>query len=226
MKAKENQRARFALFSALAALPLVAALALMSCSSPVDVELGDCEEILLPAASFMVELPPFPAGFAGGAGLPASVGTAAATGPVGASGPGCTAFPARILVSSDFGVSRELYLDWGELARLEFQKNRPAAVLAYIPTASRPYGAIYPYTTVLDDRDGFVAEILWELYNEGKDFSEEEKDNVRLFNWHKLLEALREMEDPWLVDSEKIKAAVRSGKFSKSKIKSWVKKPS
>ncbi len=108
----------------------------------------------------------------------------------------------------------------------EFRKNRPAAVLAYLSSACRPYGAIYPYTERLEAKDGFAAEILWELYNDGMADTEEEKENIRRFNWHKLLEALRELENPWLVDSEKVKESIRDGKFSKGKIKKWIKKPS
>ena len=132
----------------------------------------------------------------------------------------------RLIVSPDFGESRESRPAGGEAVLLEFRKNRPAAVLAYLPGNPKPSGAIYPYTEELDGRDGFAAEILWELYNEGGGCTEAEKENVRLFNWHKLLEALREQEDPWLVDSEKVKDAIRAGKFTKSKIKKWVKKPS
>ncbi|MBP5158214.1 MAG: hypothetical protein ILP18_10135 [Treponema sp.] len=208
MKMKECTRGCPAFFPASVAVFAAAVLALTSCSSPVDVCLSDSETAQLPAACFLVELPISPAGL--------SAVSGAETG----------GFPVRVVLASDFGVCRELYLDWGERARLEFKKNQPAAVLAYLPTATRPYGAIYPYTSALDDRDGFAAEILWELYNEGGSFSEAERENVRLFNWHKLLDALREQEDPWLVDSEKIKEVVKSGKFSKSKIKNWVKKPS
>ena len=132
----------------------------------------------------------------------------------------------RLIISPDFGESREFRPAGGEAVLLEFRKNRPAAVLAYLPGSPRPSGAIYPYTEELDGRDGFAAEILWELYNEDRGYTESEKENVRLFNWHKLIEALREQDDPWLVDSDKVKAAILSGKFTKSKKKKWVKKPS
>ena len=132
----------------------------------------------------------------------------------------------RIIVSPDFGESREFRPFGSESVLLEFRKNRPAAVLAYLPGNEKPSGAIYPYTEELDGRDGFAAEILWELYNEGGCLTESEKENVRLFNWHKLIEAMREQDNSWLIDSDKVKAAILSGKFTKSKIKKWVKKPS
>ncbi len=129
----------------------------------------------------------------------------------------------RIIDSPDFNECREQYLGGGQIVMFEFRKNRPAAVLAYLPSAGRPYGAIYPYTERFEAKDGFAAEILWELYNGGVPCTEKEKENVRLFNWHKLMSALRELEDPWLVDSEKVKDAIRDGKFSKGKLKTWVK---
>ena len=187
------------LLSALA-LPLLA-----SCSSPVDTGLDDMEEVELPDDRFQMEL---------------AVATGQGTGSQDSGGG-----PVRIIVSPDFAVSRERYATLGQQLQLEFKKNRPAAVLAYLPSKPRPAGAIYPYTTRFQEKDGYAAEILWELYNEDA-CTEAEKENVRMFNWHKLLEALREQDDPWLVDSERIKEAIRSGKFSKSKIKKWVKKPS
>ena len=132
----------------------------------------------------------------------------------------------RLIVAPDFGVCRERSLAGGQEVLLEFKKNQCAAVLAYLPSAPRPYGAIYPYTEELLEKDGFAAEILCELYLGGESFSEEERENVRRFNWHKLLEALRELDDPWLIDGEGVKAAIRAGKFSKSKIRQWVKESS
>lgn len=186
--------------SAFAAFLLGAAC--VSCSSPVS---GFCasEADGLPVDCFRMELP------AGG--QPAAGGADSGGGLI------------RLFVSPDFDEGWELSLPGGQTVLLEFRKNRPAAVLAYPAGAARPYGAIYPYTAVLEAKDGFAAEILWELYHEGGTMTETEREHVRLFNWHKLLEALREQEDPWLVDSEKVKDAVRAGKFSKSKIKKWVK---
>lgn len=177
--------------------------ACVSCSSPVA---GLCASGAdgLPVDYFRMELPAV-------SGQPAAGGSDPDGGLV------------RLFVSPDFDEGRELYLPGGQGVLLEFRKNRPAAVLAYPAGAARPYGAIYPYTAVLEAKDGFAAEILWELYHEGGTMTETEREHVRLFNWHKLLEALREQDDPWLVDSEKVKDAVRAGKFSKSKIKKWVK---
>ncbi|MBQ9539790.1 MAG: hypothetical protein IJU95_11045 [Treponema sp.] len=130
--------------------------------------------------------------------------------------------PIRLVVAPDFSVCRERYCEGLSTVMLEFRKNRPAAVLAYLPSSPRPYGAIYPYTDKLEGKDGYAAEILLELYSEPS-CTEQEKENIRLFNWHKLMELLREQDDPWLVDSDKIKEAIKSGKFSKSKIKKWAK---
>lgn len=177
---------------------LVAALsALLLVACSSPVSEDLCDAAVLPADYFRMELP---AAGAGG--------------------------EIRLIVSPDFGESREFHPSGGEAVLLEFRKNRPAAVLAYLPGSPRPSGAIYPYTAGFDERDGFAAEILWELYNEDEGYAESEKENVRLFNWHKLLEALREQEVPWLVDSGKIKEAILAGKFTKSKIKKWVGKPS
>ncbi len=176
----------------------LSALLLVACSSPVSEEFYDAG--VLPDDYFCMKLPS---------------GSTADTGG-----------QLRLIVSPDFGESREFRPSGGETVLLEFRKNRPAAVLAYLPGRPKPSGAIYPYTEELDERDGFAAEILWELYNEEGGCTEAEKENVRLFNWHKLIEALREQENPWLVDSDKVKEAIRAGKFTKSKIKKWVKKPS
>lgn len=180
---------------AFAAFLLCAAC--VSCSSPVS---GLCasEADGLPVDYFRME-------------LPAAGGTDPGGGLI------------RLFVSPDFGEGKELYLPGGRGVLLEFRKNRPAAVLAYPAGAERPSGAIYPYTAALEEQDGFAAEILWELYHEGGTMTETEREHVRLFNWHKLLEALREQDDPWLLDSEKVKEAIRAGKFSKSKLKKWVK---
>ena len=184
---------------AFAAFLLCAAC--VSCSSPVS---GLCasEADGLPVDYFRMELP------AGGQ-------------PGGGTSSGGDLL--RLFVSPDFGEGKELYLPGGQGVLLEFRKNRPAAVLAYPSGAARPSGAIYPYTAVLEEKDGFAAELLWELYHEGGTMMETEREHVRLFNWHKLLEALRELDDPWLLDSGKIKEAIRAGKFSKSKLKKWVK---
>lgn len=100
------------------------------------------------------------------------------------------------------------------------KKNAVTAVLAYPESGGKPWGAIYPYSQSLSKIDGFAANILYEMYN-STDVQNDETiaSNMMLFNWQKMMEGCQGFEDPWKLDEDKIKKAVKSGKFKKSDLK-------
>lgn len=112
---------------------------------------------------------------------------------------------------------------------IPLKKNEVSAVLAY-PTFAQseqqatPLGLIYPYSLQLNQKDGFTSLILYELYSEPELQVETVEKNVKLFNWQKLMEACREYDNPWLLQEDRIKKAIKKGSFKKSDIKLKKKK--
>ncbi len=119
----------------------------------------------------------------------------------------------------------ESYERSGEVFSLEVYENTPAAVLAYPRGGGMPLGTIYPFGGGMDEAGGFAATVLYELYNPSQGErarTEEECQNILLFNWPKFIDAVREksLKIPlWQLDRKKIEAAVLSGSFRKSDIK-------
>ncbi len=136
----------------------------------------------------------------------------------------------KLVCADSFGDCRETELQALDAALATFARNSPAAILAYPLAADKsplgqPLGAIYPFSTELDERNGFAASVLCSLYNPADGiYSAEIAENIRHFNWPKFMELCASYDDPWLIQEERIKEAIRKGRFKKTDIKIDVKK--
>lgn len=77
------------------------------------------------------------------------------------------------------------------------------------------YGTIYPYGTILTQKDSFAADVLRTMYAATDDSaSDSQIQNFFMrFNWQRFMEECRNYENPWLLDKEKIMKAIASGSF-------------
>lgn len=77
------------------------------------------------------------------------------------------------------------------------------------------YGTIYPFSNRLTKQDAFASDILQTLYFCSKESgSSSQLDNyLARFNWERFLEKIREKENPWNLDRQKILSSIASGTF-------------
>jgi len=127
-------------------------------------------------------------------------------------------------VSCYDGESEQVRVQDGSVRCLELElpKNCPAGILVYPVVSSvrgRPLGALYPFQDEISVAGGFVAYIADRLYRGSENDAECSRDYIARFNWPKLIEICSAVDDPWLIDGERIVSAIASGTFKKSDVK-------
>ncbi len=105
----------------------------------------------------------------------------------------------------------------GPTLKLNFERNAPTPVIAENMQSGQKLGAIYPYSRKLTPSGAFCAEVLFKIYlqtcNAG---SQEIKENIRYFNWIRLLETCEKIPDLEQKDTGYIASRIVHGKFKKS----------
>jgi hypothetical protein len=147
------------------------------------------------------------------------------------------ALAAWLLVHEENGKreTEELAKD-AKSATFVFEKNRCSPVLFYpLNTGSiryfKPAGCIYPFSNHATWDGGFGAELLFDLLTKPNDgySSTELRSFCGRFNWARFqtevadLCAGESVFNPWEMDTEKLKTALTSGKFSKTRLKAAAK---
>ena len=121
------------------------------------------------------------------------------------------------------------FSDVGQIIPLEFAKNRPTPVLFYLVVNGReeilPAGAIYPVnksgnTLTATWINGTSAQVLFDILTKADQPQKDAQHLCNYFNWQKFQEEFaKRVDEPWLVDREKIAAKICTGSFSVSVLK-------
>jgi len=112
---------------------------------------------------------------------------------------------------------------------IEFVRNRATPVLAFLEVNGRqdilPAGSIYPVnisgnSISLSWLNGISAQVLMDLLTKTNQPAEEAQRFCNYFNWKKFqTEFAKRVDEPWLIDKEKITEKLCTGSFSVSVFK-------
>lgn len=123
----------------------------------------------------------------------------------------------------DGTIEKRLELkDIGKGFSLELPKNVVLGILAFPVKDDKrltPFGAVYPYSTHLDFKNGFTALLIERLYRGSLDTQAQTQDFISRFNWPKLVDLCSDFENPWDLDAQRIITAIASGRFKKSDVR-------
>ena len=93
---------------------------------------------------------------------------------------------------------------------LRLPRNEPCCIIA-TPVTKKPFfkpaGTIYPYSQKITWSGGYAVKIYNTIPEHGQ------------FNWEKLLDALEECPNPWLLDSQKVLEGIAFHNFNANKLK-------
>ncbi|MCH5294305.1 MAG: hypothetical protein J1F14_00165 [Treponema sp.] len=110
----------------------------------------------------------------------------------------------------------------GKRVEMTAHKSRVCAVLA-VPVNAYPSewgtGAIYPYSDDFSEQDTFAANVAVSLYMASENSAYDTREYLSFFNWKRFMEALRDCEDPWLLNKEKIMQDIARGSFTLNSIR-------
>lgn len=121
------------------------------------------------------------------------------------------------------------YTDSIQTIPIEFARNRTTPVLAFLEVNERqdilPAGSIYPVnisgnSISLSWLNGISAQVLMDLLTKTNQPAEDAQHFCNYFNWQKFQEDFaKRVDEPWLVDKEKITEKLCTGSFSVSVLK-------
>lgn len=105
----------------------------------------------------------------------------------------------------------------GQILLLNFEHNAPTPVIAQNLKTGQKLGAIYPYSHQLTSSGAFCADVLFRIYLQTYNADYEQiKENIRYFNWAKLLETCEKIQDLEQTDPGYIASRIVQGKFRKN----------
>ena len=127
------------------------------------------------------------------------------------------------IIVHDGGSEKAFTLEkTAETFSMELPKNVVLGILAYPVKDGKmhdPCGAVYPYSSALDEKGGFCAYIADRLYRGSSESKEISQDYISRFNWQKFINACNDFENPWNLDADRIVEKIASGTFKKSDLK-------
>ena len=81
---------------------------------------------------------------------------------------------------------------------------------------ARPLGCIFPYGAELDLYGGFCASVYMGIFSDMEGDFNERQCWLDFFNWEKLLLTVKQFENPWELDMQRIKSKIENRSISKT----------